>query len=327
MSMSMALAAYQTPTQGFCAIHTSQCAVRGGTEKVVAYFPIGNMSRCTAFNNHLCLSFVCRMAAGPVHRGKNQCCRVLAFRDVTKKDDSSGAEDPESDTPQISLSSDWRGMKEIKQSSFRTLSRFPGWFSKLQEQKFILRANEILQKPIARLKLLDGDQIVKELREDKFGHHILKLWQNSEVWIKWPLVIFLPWCFAVTILYGIKASSELLPLWLIGPFLMAALIKSSLFFYHLCVQMTTNIVTIGREAPAKCMEAMHNRLLAVQLYRQALEARRDELIVLMRSGKYKEILREKLKEYRVRKTDELYDVIDYWWPKWRQFERFLKKIF
>lgn len=325
--MSMALAAYQTPTQGLCAIHTSQCAVRGGTEKVVVYFPVGNTSRCTAFNNHLCLSFVCRMAAGPVYRGKNQFCRVLAFRDVTKKDDSSGAEDPEAETPQISLSSYWQGMKEVKQSSFQTLCRFPGWFSKLQEQKFILRANEILQKPIARLKFLEGDQIVKELRDDKVGHHFLKLWQNSEVWIKWPLVIILSWCFAVTVLYGFEVSSDLLPLWLIGPLFMAAFIKSSLVFYHICVQITTNIVTIGREAPAKCMEAMHNRILAVQLYMKALEARTVELIVCITSGKYKEIFREKLKEYKVRKTDEFFDYIDYWWPKWRQFERFLKKIF
>ncbi|KAH9322969.1 hypothetical protein KI387_017608, partial [Taxus chinensis] len=270
--------------------------------------------------------FVCRTAAVPVYRVKNQRCRVLAFRDVTKKDDSNGTEDPESETPQISLSSDWRGVKETKQSSSRTLWGFPGWFSELHKQNLFLRSNEILPKPISRLKFFEGDQIVKELLADKVSHRIVKLWQNSEVWIKWPLAIFLPCFFAVTVLYGNEISSELTPLWIIGPLAMGTFIKLSLVASHLCVRLAINTVVIGMATPGKCMEAMHNCIRAVQLYKQNLVTKRDELISCVRSGEYKEIWWQKFKEYKERKTDEYYDILDFWWPKWRFVERFVKKL-
>eukprot|EP01018_Ginkgo_biloba_P018937 Gb_33113 [translate_table: standard] len=328
----MALVVHQT--QGFYAACTSQPVAWKGAKKMVplvAYCHVGRISRCSRFRSHHKLSIVGSSGVRSVISARNQCLKALSFQGATKNEDSEGREGPKSSSS-MDFSCAWKRMEEAEQNFPQSSQGLPNWFTKLQKQGFIQQANAILQNPQPGLKFLDQDQLIKQLQEGQVSQHIVDFWQNLEVWIKWPLAVFLLCFLAITVIFGIRASSDLLPLWIIGPLMMGTFIKSYLLLSSLCIRVTTDALVMVKAVTDKCVELQlivknGNLIQMIQLHvRQFFEAKRSEVVDYFRSGKFKELLWQKWKEFGEWNSERTQDFVESIWPQWRATTRFLKKI-
>lgn len=322
------MALVPSQTQGFGAAYTSQPVAWDRTKKVASYCPFGNTSRCIPFNRHRQLSIVRSTAIGPVLRVNYEGLKALSFQEVTKKNDSNGREGKNLRSFPMYLYRAWQGMEGAEKSSPQS-ARGSSWFTKLQKQNVIQLTKKILQKPQSRLKFLYKDQMIKQLQEAQLDNTILEFWKSSDVSIKWPLAVFFPCYFAITVFFGFRASNDLLPLWIIGPLMMGIFIKFSQIVYAHCVRITTNAVVKVKATYVAAKNGDITRRMQLQ-FEQFLEGKRSELVVYLdyfKTERYKKFLQKKHDEYQERISEAIQDYAEANWPRWRATTRFLRKIF
>lgn len=319
------MALIPSQTQGFGAACTSQPVVWKRTKKVVSYCSFGNTRRCIPFKRHHQLSIVRSTAVGPVLRVNYRCLKTLSFQEVTKKNNSNGREGKKLWSLPMYLSRAWQGMEGAEKSSPQS-AQGSSWFTKLQEQNIIQLAKEILQKPQSRLKFPDKDQMIKQLQEAQLDHTILGVWKSLDVSIQWPLAIFFSCYLAITVLYGFRASNDLLPLWTIGPLMMVIYIKLCQIVYAHCIRIATNVVIMGKTTFIAAKNGDLTRPMLLQ-FEQFLEGKRSELVYYFKGGGFKKFLEQKRREYEEQISEAIQDYAEDNWPRWRAITGFLRKIF
>eukprot|EP00252_Welwitschia_mirabilis_P022644 TRINITY_DN618_c0_g1_i1.p1 TRINITY_DN618_c0_g1~~TRINITY_DN618_c0_g1_i1.p1 ORF type:complete len:300 (-),score=48.82 TRINITY_DN618_c0_g1_i1:404-1303(-) len=104
--------------------------------------------------------------------------------------------------------------EEAKNDCTRSPNAFSYWLINLQNQSVFEWTKAVFQRPQLQLKLPEKDEVVKQIQEYQWQQHIANCWQSAPPWIRWPLLIWIPCCFAAMFQYGLRVSLELAPLWI-----------------------------------------------------------------------------------------------------------------
>ncbi|XXG46699.1 hypothetical protein AAC387_Pa02g1476 [Persea americana] len=141
--------------------------------------------------------------------------------------------------------------------------------------------------------------------------------------IKFPTIIFVPLYLAVNIVYGVEVSKELLPLWVLGPVIVALYIKMIQGLCALYVFTFKQAFKLVKNLPTYCLlvyryvaEGKLNEFLRVHLWHP---------VTSVRSLDYKELGKKKLKEVEEWAVEKYLDYIESIWPYYCRTIRFLKK--
>lgn len=156
---------------------------------------------------------------------------------------------------------------------------------------------------------------------------LVEWWRRTDASLKWPVAIFLPLYLLVTLAFGPSVSSDLTPLWLIGPLLLSL---SLLLLSHLSslslalLQRTTErrqlALSYFRELLAyaksgRLPEDAQMLLVVAGMEVRArgrrvldsLERRKGELVVYVESGRMAEEVGNKVERWGVERWEELCD--------------------
>ncbi|MCO5549212.1 hypothetical protein L7F22_002678 [Adiantum nelumboides] len=80
------------------------------------------------------------------------------------------------------------------------------------------------------------NKVCQKTRSSRWTVYGMNAWESMPPWIKLPTAIFLPWFLFISLLYGPSASMDLLPLWIIGPFMVGLFVKLSMKTSTACQQ-------------------------------------------------------------------------------------------
>ncbi|CAM6057964.1 unnamed protein product, partial [Sphagnum tenellum] len=244
-------------------------------------------------------------------------------------------------------SSDWQqgnwveGRKELLTVTWQGLQE---GIADLRQHGILQTAKQGFQDARHRIQGLDATQLVTDFRSSPLCIQGARLWQNSDLWIKWPIVIFIPFYVLVMISFGPAVSQDLAPLWILGP------LGTGFVIWQCC--QAVHAMHVLKEKTAHSRELL--KLTSSELYRDAQSgklpertrlfidsklqelksaaiSRRSAGVLYLRSGQAatdsKEVLVIKSTELWEYSVDKYADVTEWWRPKGRTLGRFLKKIF
>ncbi|XWS48189.1 hypothetical protein CRYUN_Cryun13aG0052100 [Craigia yunnanensis] len=146
---------------------------------------------------------------------------------------------------------------------------------------------------------------------------------DMDTTIKIPLLIFIPWYLAVSLVYGAEVSKELMPLWVFGPMIVALYIKmlrGLCTLYVFCFNQTVQII---RNLPTYYLLA-YNYMARGKLKEDA-RARVWQPVVDMKNLDYKELYRRKMKDFQEWMIEKHMDYVESIWPYYCRTIRFLKR--
>lgn len=150
---------------------------------------------------------------------------------------------------------DWACLiKDDKSTRSSLLDHLHGCYSIVKRKSLLLINEEACNKAKMEFLKLDIRQAVKHVNSNKLSSDVIRWWEHSQPWIKWPCTIFIPWFFSVSIVYGLRVSMDLAPLWVLGPVAASFVIKTSIQLFLMWRQLIANpelgsrVLTIYREA-------------------------------------------------------------------------------
>lgn len=128
---------------------------------------------------------------------------------------------------------------------------------------------------------------------------------------------------AVNIVYGVEVSKELLPLWVLGPVIVALYIKMIQGLCALYVFTFKLAFKLVKNLPTYCL--LTYRYVAEGKLNEFLRVRFCHPVTRIRSLDYKELGKKKLKEVEEWAVEKYLDYIESIWPYYCRTIRFLKK--
>ncbi|KAE8709638.1 EMB2759 protein [Hibiscus syriacus] len=141
--------------------------------------------------------------------------------------------------------------------------------------------------------------------------------------IKIPLLIFVPWYLGVNLIYGAEVSEDLTPLWVFGPLIVALYIKmlrGLCAFYVFSFKQTVQII---KNLPTYYLLA-YNYIARGKL-KEDVRAHLWQPVEDMKNMDYKEIWRNKVKDFQEWLTEKYLDYVESIWPYYCRTIRFLKR--
>ncbi|KAI5080684.1 hypothetical protein GOP47_0003867 [Adiantum capillus-veneris] len=263
---------------------------------------------------------------------RNQHCLVhaLPLQAVTTDNDSEG-----STSPGPSSSVEYAGIFQPEQGAQRSLLYYVRvWYTNAKAQNVPVSIQQVLEKSKTELQTVDKSHILRQIKSSKLATFGIHWWESSQPWVKWPISIFIPWFFLVSLFYGLSASKDLLPLWVIGPLLTGLAVKASIQLSESYRQWlvdrkladSISFVTEGiktGQLPRQVVEALGSRFEEVKVQGGK---KKEELGIFFQSGEYKRALRKyadtKLFELREAFIDKYED----WRLVYLYMERKMKNI-
>ncbi|XP_010550688.1 PREDICTED: uncharacterized protein LOC104821481 isoform X2 [Tarenaya hassleriana] len=149
-----------------------------------------------------------------------------------------------------------------------------------------------------------------------------RLW-SLDATIKIPLLLVVPGFVAVNSIYGAEVSKELMPLWVVGPLVVALYVKmfqGICALYAFCFKQTINII---RNLPAYAILA-YNYIIRGKLKEDALGFVLRP-VVAIKNMDYKEVARTRLKLLQKWVIEKYLDFVESIWPYYCRTIRFLKR--
>ncbi|OMO67542.1 hypothetical protein COLO4_30099 [Corchorus olitorius] len=146
---------------------------------------------------------------------------------------------------------------------------------------------------------------------------------SMDATIKVPLLMFVPWFLAVSVIYGAEVSKELTPLWVFGPLIVALYIKMLRGLCALYVFTFKHTVKIIRNLPTYYLLA-YNYIARGKL-KEDVRARVWQPVVDIKNLDYKELSRRKMKDFQEWLTERNLDFVESIWPYYCRTIRFLKR--
>ncbi|KAL2643131.1 hypothetical protein R1flu_010718 [Riccia fluitans] len=277
---------------------------------------------------------------------------ILAFKSVHRPaglqatslqaitaDDSSSGEAMGPSAHALSLSPD-----EFKHFLVTFFSRLQDGLRQMKERGLLESTKQGFEEAFVKLKSVDGKRVFEEDLATKISAQGASTWQILKPWVKWPLAIFISIYLVVTAGFGPAVSRDLIPLWILGPLVTGAVIRSA----YWVADITRDAVL--RSEPmrqalvlgvAQVFEDAKNGVLGEKLKHQVEEKRRElkelvtdrraELVSYAQSGqagndfqKYMQLRFSDFYEWSVEKYE---DFVDWWRPFMRAFTRLMKKLF
>ncbi|MCO5567661.1 hypothetical protein L7F22_021355 [Adiantum nelumboides] len=184
------------------------------------------------------------------------------------------------------------------------------------------------------LQTVVKSQILQQIKSSKLATFGFHWWESSQPWVKWPVSIFIPWFLLVSLSYGISASKDLLPLWVIGPLLTGLALKASIQLFESYRQwlvdsnLTQSITFVTEgvktgELPRQVVEALASRFEEVRINGVK---KKEELEIFFRSGEYKRSLRKHADKKLFEVQEAFIDKYEDWRLVYLYLERKMKNI-
>ncbi|GFP90728.1 hypothetical protein PHJA_001216700 [Phtheirospermum japonicum] len=163
-------------------------------------------------------------------------------------------------------------------------------------------------------------------KQEERGEILKTVWcyfLGLDATVKVPLLIFAPLYLAINIACGPEVSKELMPLWILGPLIMALYVKMFRAICGLYVFTFKQTVKIIKNLPA------YSLLVYEYLFRGKLKlAMRTYLwqpLADVKNMDYKEATKRKLKDFQGWLFERYLDFIESIWPYYNRIIRFLKR--
>lgn len=121
----------------------------------------------------------------------------------------------------------------------------------------------------------------------------------------------------MNVIYGVDVSKELTPLWILGPLIVAFYIKMFRVLWALYVFSFKQTVKLIKNLPTYYAVYISQGKL-----KQAVQARVFQPVASIKNLDYKELSREKMKEWFM---DKYLDFVESIWPYYCRTLRFLKR--
>lgn len=121
----------------------------------------------------------------------------------------------------------------------------------------------------------------------------------------------------MNVIYGVDVSKELTPLWILGPLIVAFYIKMFRVLWALYVFSFKQTVKLIKNLPTYYAVYISQGKL-----KQAVQARVFQPVASIKNLDYKELSREKMKEWFM---DKYLDFVESIWPYYFRTLRFLKR--
>ncbi|KAL3696445.1 hypothetical protein R1sor_010521 [Riccia sorocarpa] len=264
--------------------------------------------------------------------------QATSFQAITADDSSSGeAMGPSAHA--LSLSPD-----EFKQFLVAFFSKFQDGLRQMKERGLVESTKQGFQEAFVKLKSVDGNRVFEEDVATKISSQGTATWQTVKPWVKWPLAIFISIYMVVTAGFGPAVSRDLIPLWILGPLVTGAIVRSA----YWVVEITRDAFVVSapvRQAVgvgvAQVFEDAKNGVLGGKVKHQVEKKRRElkelatnkraELVFYVQSGQaandFKEYLQLRFSDFYEWSVEKYEDFVDWWRPFMRAFIRLMKKLF
>ncbi|EPS63513.1 hypothetical protein M569_11269, partial [Genlisea aurea] len=141
--------------------------------------------------------------------------------------------------------------------------------------------------------------------------------------IKIPLVLFTPMFLAVNLIYGSEVSKELIPLWTLGPLIVALYVKTFQLIFNLYVFTFRQTVKVIKNLPVYSTVA-YDYVVSGKL-KAAIRKHLFQPVVDVKNMDYKEFTLKKLNDLREWLTEKYLDFVESIWPYYCRAIRFLKR--
>ncbi|PKI37916.1 hypothetical protein CRG98_041691 [Punica granatum] len=307
---------------------------------VVTLRALGNLDRCLGLKRHLCL----RVGSPHLFFPKVKSLRVSSFKGSVHNDGSGGGRSEKVSQNSVRLSYVPKESKETVAESSKAhdvpIPHAPGTNGNAAGSAAI---HKLFRKWLTMLTSHSSDQLADEIfgggpppreisgtenetqLEGESG--ILKtLWCHYwalDATIKFPPLIFIPLFLAVNVTYGREVSKELMPLWVLGPLLIALYIKMLRGLCSLYVFTFKQTVNVIKNLPVYYMIAYE--FVARGKLKEVIATRVWQPVVDIKNLDYKELWRSKLREFQEWLLEKYLDFVESIWPYYCRTIRFLKR--
>lgn len=296
---------------------------------------------------HLRLKQTCRFSLGAPCNGrlKAKPFRVTSFKGGIHNSDSGGRESgtkvtnnsvklsylpdddennvngsPKAQNTSLSYTSETED-SITRQPSIQKL--FKKWLTMLRTQPPAQAIDGVVEEQPPQMTKSETQTEIRKVESVKSTNTVWSQLWNLDATIKIPLLLFVPGFLAVNAIYGAEVAKELLPLWVVGPLVVALYIKmfrGLCALYAFCFKQTVKII---KNLPAYFLLA-YNYIIRGKV--------RDDVlglvwrpVVAIKNMDYKEVARARLKELQEWITEKYLDFVESIWPYYCRTIRFLKR--
>lgn len=239
-----------------------------------------------------------------------------------------------------SSSLELQGKEHLRQMLVDSLQGFQEGLKDLRDRGVLESAKLGYQDAQEKVKNLDAKQLITDLTSSDGA----RWWRDTDPWIKWPIAIFVPFYLLVTLGFGLAVSQELVPLWILGPLSTGIIIRQFCRAAELSrvlaektaaqrAQLRETSLAIVNDAkegtlPGKAKVLVESKLHELE---EKVSTKRSEITVYVSSGQaaanVKDFSLNKLHEVGENAVELYADYMEWWRPKGRELNRWLKKVF
>nr|GMD33027.1 uncharacterized protein LOC109170758 isoform X2 [Ipomoea batatas] len=164
------------------------------------------------------------------------------------------------------------------------------------------------------------------VQQKERGNILQAVWSyfvGLDATIKINLLIFVPFYLAVNLVYGAEVSKELMPLWILGPFVVALYIKmlqGICALYVFCFKQTVRVV---KNFPTYYMLA--NEYIVQGKLKEEIRARFLQPVLDIKNIDYKEVAKSRMEDLKVILAEKYLDLAESIWPYYCRAIRTLKR--
>ncbi|XP_077253563.1 embryo defective 2759 [Tasmannia lanceolata] len=303
---------------------------------------IGRTDRCTTLKHRLRLS----VGGQPIISPQRKPFKISSFKGNAQNHESEGrtssskfsknssqlsyvpqereeTTEESSDLQKIPLSYTSEESEETITGSPAIQKLFKKWLIMLRTQTLNPTTDGIFEEIPPLSKISESQQGTPQLEVGKLLKAALVYFLGLDAAIKLPLLIFIPWYLAINAVYGAEVSKELMPMWVLGPLIIAfyvKLVQGLCSLYVFCFKQTIKLV---KDLP-KYILLIYNYIAEGKL-REYVQALFWQPVVDIRNLDYKEMSKRKLKELEEWAVEKYLDYVESIWPYYCRTIRFLKK--
>ncbi|XP_010545998.1 PREDICTED: uncharacterized protein LOC104818212 [Tarenaya hassleriana] len=200
---------------------------------------------------------------------------------------------------------------------------FKKWLTMLCSQSPAEEINGVLEEQLPPVTKPETQTEIGKTERVQHTNTVWSLLWSLDATIKIPLLLFIPGFVAVNAIYGAGVTKELLPLWVIGPLVVALYIKmfqGLCALYAFCFSKTVNIV---KNLPAYAILA-YNYIIQGKL-REDVRGFVVRPVVAIRGMDYRKVARTRLKLLQDWIVEKYLDFVESIWPYYCRTIRFLKR--
>ncbi|XVE54984.1 hypothetical protein DITRI_Ditri03aG0124900 [Diplodiscus trichospermus] len=306
---------------------------------VVTLHMLGRRERAISLRRSVCLSkgapYTCGLKARSV--------RISAFKGNAQNDESGGrAKDAgvsknsikvsyvpkDTEDTVIESSKAHNGQLAYASETTENIGGSPAIQKLFKKWVMILRSqSQVVDEVLGEgPPLMDASETEIGTQSNRKSEILKMVWSHfwdMDATIKIPLIIFIPWYLAVSLIYGAEVSKELTPLWVFGPLIVALYIKmlrGLCALYVFCFKQTVQII---RNLPT-CYLLAYNYIARGKL-KEDVSARVWQPVVDMKNMDYNELSRRKMKDLQEWMMEKYLDFVESIWPYYCRTIRFLKR--